>query len=232
MSEAKQFEPFLTGARIKALVGHYGSGKTELALNMAIRAHADGAETILVDMDIVNPFFRSAEHSEQLEEMGIKVLYPPYAKSGVDLPVVPAEFQMAFERTSARVILDIGGDDAGAKALGRYKPQIDRYGLDLYYVINVFRPFSKTEAEILDMMGRIAQGARVPIAGLINNSNLGAQTDAKTVMTGYHTIKAVSECSGVPLIATSGMRSVLKPLGHEIEPVFFIERMTVPEWME
>lgn len=112
------FAPWNTGSRIKAVVGHYGSGKTEFSLNMALAARAAGRRALVADMDIVNPFFRSAEQGERLKRAGVELIAPPYALTGVDLPVLSPEIYAIFEQPERFCVLDVGGDDAGAAALG------------------------------------------------------------------------------------------------------------------
>ena len=138
------------GRRLKVLVGHYGSGKTELAVNMALRL-AQTARTMLIDLDIVNPFFRSAEVKPLLQENGVEVVYPAYALSGVDIPILPAEVERAFTADGFSVF-DVGGDDDGAVALGRYHAQFSACPADVYFVVNPFRPRTARVGQALALM--------------------------------------------------------------------------------
>lgn len=225
------FDPWAQGHRIKAVVGHYGSGKTEIAMAMALLARAQGQDTTLCDMDIVNPFFRSAEQHDKMKNAGIRTINPPYALTGLDLPVLSAEVQSIFGTPGESVVLDIGGDDAGAAALGRYKPHFDKEGCDVFYVVNLFRPFSETKEKIIAMMDRIARRSRLAPSGLINNTNLGAETQAEHILAGQRVLDAVSSETGVPIVAISGLQSVLDTLPSMDAPLFPIERLTMPEWM-
>ena len=128
--------------RIKIIVGHYGSGKTEIALSMALQARMAGESTTLIDLDIVNPFFRSAEQTEFLKENGIRLLAPNFATTAVDIPSLPAEITSVFEDNQSRAIFDVGGDDVGAIALGQYRTRFEKSGYEMLYVINPFRPGS------------------------------------------------------------------------------------------
>jgi hypothetical protein len=231
MREAR-YAPFARGARIKIVVGHYGSGKTELSINMALQARREGLPVMLVDLDIVNPFFRSAEQSELLRAAGVEVNYPPFAKTGVDVPVLAADVLSLFAREDLFVVIDVGGDDAGAAALGRFLPYFEKSGYDMLYVVNVFRPFSENEGEILSMLRRIEARARLAVTALISNSNLGPLTSADDVRAGLQTLRAVSSATGIPIAAVSGEARVLDALPDLPYPRFPIERITIPEWMK
>ena len=146
------------GRRLKVLVGHYGSGKTELAVNMALRL-AQTARTMLIDLDIVNPFFRSAEVKPLLQENGVEVVYPAYALSGVDIPILPAEVERAFT-TDGYCVFDVGGDDDGAVALGRYHAQFSACPADVYFVVNPFRPRTARVGQALALMEAIERRTR------------------------------------------------------------------------
>lgn len=220
-----------TGARIKIIVGHYGSGKTELALNMVRSIREAGYKSALVDLDIVNPFFRSAEQGAWLKKREIRLFAPTFALTAVDIPALPADILSVFGDSELKTVFDVGGDDAGALALGRYKRYFEETGYELIYVVNRFRPRSGTVSEIMDMMRRVSECARLYPTGLVNNSNLGELTDQKTLNEGHELLKAVSRESGLPLLCDSTAADAVRP--HEDgTPLFRIERVTRPEWME
>ena len=220
-----------TGNRIKIIVGHYGSGKTELALNMAKSIHDAGYRTALVDLDIVNPFFRSAEQGAWLDANGIRLLAPTFALTAVDIPALPAEILSVFGDRELRTIFDVGGDDAGALALGRYNRYFLQTGYDLIYAVNTFRPRSGSVQEITDMMRRVSECSRLKPTGLVNNSNLGNLTDQKALEEGHALLLAVAREAGLPLLADCAAVPGLLP--HEDgTPLFPMKRITKPEWME
>lgn len=225
------FDPWPTG-RIKAVVGHYGSGKTEIALALAMMAADGGRKVTIADLDIVNPFFRSAEQEEALAARGVGLIAPPYALTGVDLPVLPAQVQSVFDDPSIHAVLDVGGEEAGAAALGRYKPQFDRTGYELFYVVNVFRPFSEEADQIIRQMERIARRARLDVTGLINNSNLGPWTTAEHLLEGQAVLQKVSERTGVPVAAAAGEARVLSSAERLSASVIPLRLMLKPEWMD
>lgn len=227
----KQFDPWM-GNRIQAVVGHYGSGKTEIAMALALVAADAGRKVKVVDLDIVNPFFRSAEQASALCARGVGMIAPPYALTGVDLPVLPAEVQSVFDDPSFCAVLDVGGEEAGAAALGRYRSQLDRTGCALYYVVNVFRPFSEDEDQIVRQMERIARRARFMPTGLINNANLGPWTEPRHLLEGQAILERVSERTGIPIAAVAGEVRVLEALEGVCAPAISLNLMLKPEWMD
>lgn len=222
---------YLSGSRIKAVVGHYGSGKTEISLNMALNIRKHYAQTALADMDIVNPFFRSAEQQDLLIANGVEPIHSALALSAADIPALPAEFLSVFARPELRCVLDVGGDDAGAAALGAYKPQLDACHAEVYYVVNPFRPRSSTREQVLEMLAKVQVRARRAITGFILNANLGAQTTPEDLLHGRAFLEEISQECGLPIVAEAGMADVLKEV-EEKYPQFPICRYLVPEWME
>lgn len=224
------FAPWNTGSRIKAVVGHYGSGKTEFSLNMALAAWAAGRRALVADMDIVNPFFRSAEQGERLKRAGVELIAPPYALTGVDLPVLSPEIYAIFEQPERFCVLDVGGDDAGAAALGGLSGRLAAQGADLYYVVNPYRPFSNTVERVMEMMERIQRRARLQVTGLVNNANLGEETGAEELLVGRTLLEKVSRRCGVPVVCECGFEGVLQQLPPG-PPSFPIARYLMPEWL-
>jgi hypothetical protein len=217
------------GSFVKAIVGHYGSGKTEIALNAAVYLRNLGRKVRLADLDIVNPFFRSAEKSDMLLSLGIEAIEPPFARSAVDLPILGPEVLRAFAPDGATAILDVGGDDAGAGALGRYKPQLDAARAELYYVVNPFRPRSHDRDQIAALLPRVEARARVRVTGLIANANLGGYTTPETILEGRDLIAQISAETGIPVVAECGLPHVLQGGPY---PQFPLVRYLLPEWME
>lgn len=193
------------------MIGNFGSGKTELSLNFVMNA-ANESKTVLVDLDIINPYFRSAERKEELEQAGVKLLYPLFALSTVDVPALPPDIYSVFVGDYETVVFDVGGDPAGATALGQYKANFSNLpegALHVLYVVNAHRPMSSTPEQVLDMIHRISYRSRLPITGLINNSNLSYETKGEDLLAGYDLLKEVSEQSGIPVAYTSGTRETL-----------------------
>lgn len=217
----------LTDSRFVVLVGNYGSGKTELSLNLAL-ASAQQMTTTLVDLDIVNPYFRSGEKAEELKAAGVRVLMPTFAMSTVDIPALPAEIQSVFEQPSQRVIFDVGGDDTGAAALGRYAPSFRRYREDttVCLVINAMRPLTQTAEDVVDLAQRIAARGRMDIDVIINNTNLADQTEPEMLAAGHQVAVEAAKLLGVSRVVDVAMPQ----LG--VKDALPLTRHMAPDWME
>ena len=224
--------PLFDDAKYLVLTGNYGSGKTEIALNLALDAAAR-MKTTLVDLDIVNPYFRSGEKAEELRKAGIRTLMPTYAMTTVDIPALPAEIQSVFEVPADRVIFDVGGDDTGAAALGRYYPSFTAHREEtrMILVINCMRPLTGKKEEILDLALRIRNRGRLRIDALINNTNLADETTPDMIEEGERTVlSCAEELGGIPVM-TAGTQEVLDQ-SRLRTPAFAIRRYMKPEWME
>ncbi len=226
--------PDQAGKRLTVLIGNYGSGKTEIALNLALEKVKAGPAA-LVDLDIVNPYFRSGEKQALLEENGVRVLMPTFATTSVDIPALPAQIQSVFDSPFEQVVFDVGGDDSGAAALGRYAPYFakERMETKVFYVINVCRPLSQTADDILRLMERIAARARMQPDALINNANLQGETAAYHLLKGQDMLSEVSQRSGLPIEMITGKKSVLDALPDALKSLCKpIVRYMQPDWMD
>ena len=215
------------------LTGNYGSGKTEIALNLALSSAKQGKRTTLVDLDIVNPYFRSGEKRDLVERCGIRLLMPTFALTTVDIPALPPEIQSVFETPGDRVIFDVGGDDTGAAALGRYYPSFQRHREETLsaLVINCQRPLTGTEQDILDLADRIASRGRLGIDCMINNTNLADWSEAGPLEEGERMVSACAARRGIPRVLNAGLPRVLEAARLK-EPCLPVRRYMVPEWME
>ena len=202
----------VTFPRFVILTGNYGSGKTELALNLALEAARAGKRTTLVDLDIVNPYFRSGEKAEELRAAGIRVLMPTFALTTVDIPALPAEIQSVFENQWDQIIFDVGGDDTGAAALGRYAPEFARYReeTETLLVINCMRPMTGTVEDVLDLAGRISARGRQRIDTIVNNTNLADRTEPKMVEAGERIAMTCGKKLETKQVISAGMPEVLE----------------------
>lgn len=195
------------------LIGNFGSGKTEIALNLAFQAVQDG-KTTLIDLDIVNPYFRLAEHKSIIEESSIKLIYPLFAMTGVDVPALPPDIYSVFIDDSAEVIFDVGGDPAGATALGQYKRNFEQAvqngaSLETLYVVNPRRPRSSTPELVLEMLEKIRFRSRLEITGFVNNGNLSIETTDDDIVAGYELMRVISDETGIPVRFTAGEERAL-----------------------
>ncbi|MEG0692771.1 MAG: P-loop NTPase [Oscillospiraceae bacterium] len=185
--------------RISIITGHYGSGKTNIAVNMALDLKKSGKNVTIVDLDIVNPYFRTADFQQMLEQHGIKVITPTFANTNLDIPSLPASVNAVFNDNDNYVIIDVGGDDAGGIALGRYANLIKKSDYDLYYVINECRYLTKDAHEAVELLAEIEAVTRVKATKLINNTNLGEKTTIDTLVHSLDFAKKVSTETNLPV---------------------------------
>lgn len=194
------------------LIGNFGSGKTELALNLAIEGAKHG-KSILVDLDIINPYFRSAERKDDLERAGVELLHPIFALTTVDVPSLPPDIYSVFAKDYETIVFDVGGDPVGATALGQYKMNFESIApedrLEVLYVVNPRRPFSATAEMVLDMRKKIEFRSRLSVTGFVNNGNLAADTTTEDLILGYELLKEVVDETGIPVAYTSAQEPIL-----------------------
>jgi hypothetical protein len=216
--------------RITIFTGHFGSGKTEVSVNYAFELARRGKKTAIVDMDIVNPFFRTVDAKKELEEKGIKVVAPVYANTNVDVPALPAEINALFEDKSYTVVLDVGGDDLGARVLSRYNSEIVQDDYIHYFVVNTKRPMTQTADEIEAILAEIVGSSHLKVDGLVNNANLLGDSTPEIIEEGAAVISEASKRLSIPNGFISGMEEVLKGYkGHpEIERLFLEKFIKLP----
>ena len=215
---------------ITVYVGGYGSGKTQLALNKASELAAAGRPTVLVDLDIVNPYFRSMDHRRQMEAKGIRCLGPTFANTTVDIPALPAEILSVFD-SGEDVVMDVGGDPVGATALGGYAHKLK--DATVYMVVNTCRPLTGTAADIEEMAADIQRCSRMQIRGFINNSNLGPETEVQQLLEGGAILRLVSRDTGIPVLGVAGRRDILAQLPAWVkEPRMPIDIYTRMLWQD
>ena len=184
--------------RIQIITGHYGSGKTEFAVNMALAFAAKGEKTALADLDIVNPYFRSAEKRKLLEEHGVRVIATSFS-GYVDLPAVTPEVLTVFDDESYRGVLDVGGDPEGANLLGRYEEQLARAQFDLLCVINANRPETRNAEKAALYLRAIEEACGQKVTGIVNNTHLCRDTTAQDILKGAALSARVSKECGIPV---------------------------------
>lgn len=225
--------------KVYVLIGNYGSGKTELALNFAFRAAEQGKRTELLDLDMVNTYFRLAEHGKLTEMKEIRLVSPNFACSGIETLSLPAEVASAFDMDWDTVVFDVGGDAVGSTALGRYHQDfmdLEPGALEVLNVINIRRPLSGTVEKIIRIQEEMQAHARLPISGMINNTNLAEATGPEELRDGYEIIKEVSERTGVPVLYTSGKKQMLDRFlaeGHDpryIGTPMYIDTYMARDW--
>ncbi len=194
----------MNNKRITLFAGHYGSGKTNVALNYAYRLKSAGYDTVIADIDTVNPYFRTKDSAKELAEVGIELIAPEFAGTNVDLPALPAAMYDIIFDSPKYAVIDIGGDDRGAFALGRYTPEILRENnYSMLMVINMYRPLTSNAHDTFIILKEIEAASGIPFTGLVNNSNLGIWTVPETVESSLSYAQEVSKLSGLPVVATS-----------------------------
>ncbi len=207
--------------RITLFAGHYGSGKTNIAVNYAKALRRQGSDVVIADLDIVNPYFRTKDSQKELEEAGIRLISSKYANSNVDLPALPSEIYGVFEDKDSYAVIDVGGDDRGALALGRYTPLIKAEGdYDMLLVINCYRPLTRTAHDCIEIMREVENAGGLKFTGLVNNSNLGEDTTAEDVLASTEYAREVSEITGLPLRYTSVEQRLYPMLCGRIDNLF------------
>ena len=189
--------------KINIVTGHYGSGKTNVSANLAVKAAESGKKVTVVDLDIVNPYFRTADFDDLFGEHNIELVKPMYANTNLDIPAISFDLER-IAMSENTLIIDVGGDDDGAIALGRYakafEPFLDE--IEFYYVVNYYRYPSDDFKEAVEMLYMIEQKSAMKATAVINNSNLGDETDEKTVLDAYEWGRNVAEELKLPLAFT------------------------------
>lgn len=190
--------------RISIFCGHYGSGKTNAAICFAEELKKTCENVIIADLDIVNPYYRTSDSKTELEEKGIRLICSPYAGSNVDLPALPQEIYAITDDQRIQAVLDVGGDERGALALGRLAPAILRENnYDMFMVINMYRPLTPDADSVLEVKAEIENACGIPFTAIINNSNLGPETTPDDVRASFAYADRISEKTGLPIAATT-----------------------------
>ena len=193
------------------LLGSFGSGKSEIALNMSIRAAKSGPCT-LVDLDVINPYFRTSERGDVLTPAGVELIMPPYALEKIEIMSLSARVYSAFTPGEGSVFFDIGGDHVGSIALGQYKPYFDRIPdehKNILFIVNPLRPTAADVESAYAVLEKIRMVSRLDVTGLVNNGNLAGETDVTHLVEGYELVKGLSEKTGIPVWGTCGTQNVL-----------------------
>ena len=207
--------------RITIFAGHYGSGKTNIALNYARALARSGAKTAIADLDIVNPYFRTKDSAAALAAEGVGLVVSDYANSNVDFPALPKEIYALVADRSTRVVMDVGGDDRGALALGRWTDDILAEGdSDMLEVVNASRPLTRTPADTVATLREIEAAAGIAFTGVVNNTNLGARTAAEDVLASLPYAREVAEALGAGVRFTCCDRRLAGELEGKVEGLF------------
>ncbi len=204
--------------RLIILCGHYGSGKTNVAVNLAIKLKEQYNNTVVADLDIVNPYFRTKDSINDFNKHGIELICSEYANTNVDIPALPADIYRLTADKSIKAVIDVGGDDRGAYALGRLVPEIKAEdNFDMLMVINGYRPLTPDAKSTVEVMREIETACKLKFTGIINNSNIGEETTAQDVIKSMDYANEVSSTSGLPVVMTTVKADLFDSLSNKID---------------
>ena len=214
------------------IVGNYGSGKTEVTINLAIDRKNAGIQVKVADLDLVNPYFRTRAAAGLLEEMGIEIALPPRTLLNADLPILSPMIAGLIRRPGELAIFDVGGDDAGATVLAALADAFQGKHYHMLQVINPMRPYTDTVEGCMETCHRIESASGMTVNGLIGNANLIHSTTPQDIIRGYEFISRVSQESRVPLNFITAPAGLLPEIDAEAIscPVLAIRRQLVPPW--
>ena len=211
--------------RIHILTGHYGVGKSEISVNLAIKLAKQGKKVLFADMDIINPYFRSNEARQILEKHGITVVTTKYANTNVDIPALTGKLRRYLFDTGYSIVMDVGGDDAGAHVVGRYRNEIPDGEAILYYVINCFRPETTTEDGVVKILNEIRIASGMDVDFIINNSHLMEHTTVSDIEKGMEFARKVSNTLKIPVAFHAIMKRDDIRIGNDVkEPVLWLNK--------
>lgn len=207
--------------RVTLFSGHYGSGKTNIAVNYALGLKKEGLKTLIADLDIVNPYFRTRDSEGALKDAGVEIVVSSYANTNVDVPALPEEMYRIVDDIKTHAVVDVGGDDRGALALGRLAPKLmEENDYEMVFVMNFFRPLTQTADALIKVLREVENASGMKVTALLNNSNLGQATETEDIVKTDALAKEVSERTSLPLLGTT-VREDLLPLmeGKVVNPM-------------
>lgn len=206
--------------RVTLFAGHYGSGKTNIAVNYALKLREDGKPVVIADLDIVNPYFRTKDSEKELTEAGIRLISSQYASSNVDLPALPQDVYSIVDNNTEYAVMDIGGDDRGAYALGRYADSLKKENnYEMFMVINMYRPLTRDVESTLEVMAEIEAACSMKFTAIVNNSNIGEETTAQDVFDSISYAQEVSKATGLPVRLTTVDEKLYNNLYGKVENI-------------
>jgi len=217
--------------RVTLFAGHYGSGKTNIAVNYALCLRASGKAVTIADLDIVNPYFRTKDSEEALGHAGVRMISSAYANTNVDIPALPAEAYAVVHDKNAFCVIDVGGDDRGAMALGRYAPELlAENNFEMLLVVNKFRPLTSDWQSTLKVMREIEKASGMRFTGVVNNSNLGRETTESDVLNSLKYGEEIAKEAGIPLKMVSVREELAPSLSDKVPNLFPLKLHIYQSW--
>ncbi len=207
--------------RITIFAGHYGSGKTNIAVNYAKELKKKGESVLVADLDIVNPYFRTKDSEEELKTLGIDLICSEFASTNLDIPALPKDLYRIINDKSTCAVIDVGGDDAGSIVLGRLAPGITQENdFEMIFVVNFFRPVTRTAEEAMKIMKEIEAVSSLKFTAIVNNSNLGEMTSDEDILSTKKELEKLSKISSLPLLFTSAKSNICDKLAETEDNLF------------
>lgn len=223
----------LNDKRVRIIAGHYGSGKTEFAVNYTMMLADTGKKTAIADLDVVNPYFRSREKEPQFLKKGVRVIGSGIRGASLDVPSVSPEVYSLMQDKSYSVVLDVGGDKVGARALGRYHEYLDAEPYDMFFILNANRHMTADVEGAINYLRSIEEGSRQKFTGIVNNTHMCGDTEVEDILKGYELALAVSKETGIPLRYNVVAKSLLEKIPQGLEgEVFPIDIYMKKPWEE
>ena len=216
--------------RLLIVTGHFGTGKTEFSVNLALALARAGEKVMMADLDIVNPYFRSRERRAVLESAGVRLITSSQDSENADMPSLPAEILTVLEDRSYRGLLDIGGDPDGARVLARYQPKITAEDYQLIFVSNANRPEVRKAEDAISYLRCIEEVTGLTCGGIVNNTHLCGETTAEEVLRGAELARAISEKTGIPVLCHTAEERLIPELTALAEPIFPITIQMKKPW--
>jgi len=214
------------------ICGHYGCGKTNFSINFAENKAKSGEKITLVDMDIVNPYFRSSDYKDELNSVFIKIISPKMAGTTQDAPAISAEIFSVFDNEDGCAIFDVGGDSAGATALGGFSSRFIENGYEMYYLINKFRPETKSPQEAVEILREIETASRLKATHIINNSNISYLTKEEDIISSLDYANTVSKLTSLPVLYTVCSKKLYEPLRAKVNNLYPVNISVKPIWVK